>query len=461
MRQRHAVFIGIGTALVLVLGFTLLWLVRREPRVEVTTTAVTSGTVARQILATSSLEPSRSVDVGSEVSGTIESVNVDFNSKVRAGQIIARIDPSTYQSQLEAARAALAQARADASRMNTMLSDARTKFNRAKELAADDLIPTSELDDARVTMDQAAADLHKSQADIQAAQAQMDQATVNLSRTVIRSPIDGIVVNRNVNVGQTLTVRLESPVLFTIADLRRMKLLVEIDEAEAGGVRPGTPVSFEVESLGPQKFEGRIAEVRLQPYAEQAAVATTGTTSPATTATSGSSRSSISTSSSGTAARASSGSSPAVQSPATQAASTVSTGAPSGPAAPGVVTYTAVVDVNNEGGGLAPGGTAIVTVSGAERNGVIRIPNNALSFRPDRKVLDEIGQPDPPLDAVGPSGVEKASRRGRVAHVWRYENGRFAPVTVEIGIADDEWTELVNGPIQAGDQLVTRAVVTK
>jgi HlyD family secretion protein len=482
MRHPWAVAGGAAVAVFAAI-FAILLLVRRDPGVQVDTSPVTSGTISRQVLATSSLEPSRSVEVGSEVSGTIQSVDVDFNSVVRAGQVVARIDPSTYQSELDGARAALAQARADASRMSTALADAETKFNRAKELEADQLIPRAELDAARVTMDQASADLHKSQGDIQAAQALIDQAEVSLSRTVIRSPIDGVVVNRSVNIGQTFTVRVQSPVLFTIADLRRMRLLVEVNEGEVGGIRPGSPVTFQIESLGDRTFEGRVADVRLLPYAEQAAVATTATGSTGTASTGTGSTGTASTSgrtsgsagnptgasgASGPAGRASSSAPAASASPA--AASSTPTASPSpaatssasssmGPAAPGAVTYTAVVDVDNANGGLAPGGTAIVTLAGAQRDNALRIPNNALSFRPSPAVLERLGQKNPDLDPDETSGAVPADRRRRQAHVWRYENRRFVPVTVEIGISDEQWTEVVSGPLQAGDQLVTRADV--
>jgi HlyD family secretion protein len=454
MRHLSAIAGGASVAVFAAI-FAIVLLVRRDPGVQVDTSPVTSGTISRQVLASSTLEPSRSVDVGSEVSGTIQSVDVDFNSIVRAGQVVARIDPATYQSQLEGARAALAQARADASRMNTALADAETKFNRAKELEADQLIPKVELDAARVTMDQASADLHKSQADIQAAQALIDQAEVSLSRTVIRSPIDGIVVNRNVNVGQTFTVRLQSPVLFTIADLRRMRLLVEVNEGEVGGIRPGTPVTFQIESLGARMFEGRVADVRLQPYAEQAAaaVATTGTGS---TSTGGGAQSPTNGSGTSSSAGRSTSAAPTANA-APAAASSTNTG--TGPAAPGAVTYTAVVDVDNEKGGLTPGGTAIVTLTGAQRDNALRIPNNALSFRPSPAVLEKLGQKNPDLDPDESSGAVPADRRRRLAHVWRYENRRFVPVSVELGISDEQWTEVLSGPLQAGDQLVTRAAI--
>ena len=378
--------------------------------------------------------------------------------------------PATYQSELEAAQAAVAQAQAEAARMSTVLADATSKFSRARELAADDLIPAAELETAGATMAQAAADLRKSQADIRVAQSLADQAQVSLSRTVIRSPIDGVVVNRNVSVGQTVAVRLEPAVLFTIADLRKMKLLVEIDEGEVGGVGPGTPVTFQVESIGPLVYQGTVADVRLQPYMEQTAVATAGTTSgsagqatPTATASSSASNRASSTgvaAASPTAGAASAGRATST-STATATAPAASSGSSSssGPAAPGVVTYTAVIDVNNDQGSLTPGGTAIVNLSGSQRNGVVRIPNNALSFRPDRALLERIGQQEPEPDTVSLSGTDDANRRQRIAYVWQYDGRKFTRVAVEIGLADDQWTELLSGPIQPGDQLVTRASV--
>jgi HlyD family secretion protein len=437
-------------ASVILLGGIAVVISRREARVNVVTTPATTGTVARQVLSTGTLEPVRMVEVGVQVSGTIAELPVDFNSVVKAGQVVARLDPSVYASQLEAARGQLAQAQAEASQMQTVLDDAGRKLARAEELAAQGLITRAELDAARITEQQAEADLKGRQAAIQSARAGVKQAQVDLERTVIRSPIDGVVVSRSVDVGQTVAATLQSPVLFTIADVRSMHLLTEVNEGEVGGVRRGSDVTFQVESLGAQTFHGTVADVRLQPYADQAgamvAVATTGT---------GAASGASSNGTGGTATGAASGST------ASTAATTVNATSASGSSgssstAPGAVTYTAVVDVPNQDGRLAPGGTAIVTMSGGSRAGVLRLPNNALSFRPSPQVLERTGQQDLPVSAGG-APEARSDRQSRISQVWRFENNRFVPVDVVTGLSDDRWTEMISGPVQAGDQLVTSA----
>jgi len=431
-------------AAAVVLGIALVLISRRGQPVRVATAAATEGPVARQVLAAGTLEPVRMVEVGVQVSGTVSELPADFNTIVKAGQIIAKLDPAVYQSQLEAARGQLAQARAEATQAQTILDDRNTKLKRAEELAGQQLIAQSELDDARVAMQEAAADLEGRQAAIKSARAAVKQAQVDLERTVVRSPIDGIVVNRAVDVGQTVAATLQSPTLFTIADVRTMNLLTEVNEGEVGGVQKGSEVTFQVESLGDQTFHGKVTDVRLQPYADQAgavvAVATTGTTGSA--AATGAAGSAGGSNASGTAAT-------------TSNATSASGGGSSTATAPGAVTYTAVVGVDNQDGRLAPGGTAIVTLNSGTRPHVVRLPNTALSFRPSPAVLEEIGQKAVPAPAAADAGES----RTRTGQVWRFENNRFVPLDVVTGLSDDRWTEMVSGPVQPGDALVTSAGV--
>ena len=235
---------------VVVLGIAVFALTRGSEPIRVATAAATEGPVTRQVLAAGTLEPVRMVEVSVQVSGTISELLADFNSTVKAGQVIAKLDPAVYQSQLEAARGQLAQAQAETAQAQTTLDDAKRKLERAEELGSQQLIAQSELDDARVVEQQAEAGLRGKQAGIKTAQAAVKQAEVDLDRTVVHSPIDGIVVNRAVDVGQTVAATFQSPTLFTIADVRTMNLLTEVNEGEIGGVRKGSDVAFQVESLG-------------------------------------------------------------------------------------------------------------------------------------------------------------------------------------------------------------------
>ncbi len=471
--MRTRILVGAALAVVVVIGLVLAF-GRRGPGIQVATSPATKGGISRQVLATGTLEPARMVEVGAQVSGTIAELPADFNSTVKSGQVVARLDPSFYESQLDAARGQLAQATAEASQMQTALEDAKRKLTRAEELAAQELITQAELDEARITMQQATADVRARQAAIQSARAGVKQAEVDLDRTVIRSPIDGIVVNRNVDVGQTIAATLQSPVLFTIADLRSMHLLTEVNEGEVGGVSRGSTVSFQIDSLGPRTFHGTVADVRLQPYAEEAgAVATAGTAgAPGLTAISakGSSGTPVplgntsSQTGSSTAAGGSTGSGGGGNNSATSSntattsnVSSASGSSSSAAAAPGAVTYTAVVDVPNADGLLAPGATAIVTLGGGSRQDVVRVPNNALSFRPSPAMLERTGQADLTVHSEAADAAPR-DRNTHVSQVWRFENNKFVPLDVVTGLSDDRWTEVISGPVKAGDQLVTSVV---
>jgi HlyD family secretion protein len=445
MARKHVLLaVALGSALLLL---SIVFVLRHDrSRVNVSYADVTNGTITRQVMTTGTLEPAKTVDTGTQVSGTVLSVDADFNARVREGQIVARLDPSAYEAQIIQAGAALAEAQANAARLKLVADDARVKLERAQELAAQDLIAPVDLETAQLAAKQSLADLRAQEAVVRAANAMLSQAQVNRDHTIIRSPINGVVVNRSVEVGQTLAASVQSPVLFTIADLTRMHLLADINEADVGEVRPGTRVTFEVESVGRNQFEGTVGEVRLQPNVEPASTTgTTGTTTPQTTA-SASSRGATQTGSTGQTTPASPSSAPgSAQSPTTASRGGL-----------GVVSFTAVIDVENADGSLSPGNTAIITLPVAKRTGAVRIPNNALSFRPSQDVFDALGEKSPILDQDEPAAKRA---EGRLAHVWKYEDGRFVPVTVRTGLADDSWTELVSGDLRPGDRLVTNVAL--
>jgi HlyD family secretion protein len=369
------------------------------------------------------------VAVGAQLSGTLQSVEADFNSRVRAGQVLARLDPALHRTQLVNAQAKLAQAEAARNGGQVVLNDAREKLERAEQLAAQDLLTQSELDDARTHLRQAAASLKAADASIAEARAAVTEAKVSLDHTIIRSPVDGIVVSRHVDIGQTVAASAQTPVLFEVADLRRMQLLAEISEADVSGVQAGSVVTFQVEAIGDQSFEGTVSSVRLQPMSEQTAAPTPVSAAPAAPS---------SAPSSGPTAVGTTGST--AQTPS------------------GVVTYAAVIEVDNVAGKLMPGGTAIILMDGATRQNVIRIPNNALSFRPSADVLTAVRQEPPVTDGPDHSVGARSPRSPRRAYVWKFENGEFSPIAVETGLSDDKWTELLSGSLRPGDTLVTAAV---
>jgi HlyD family secretion protein len=445
MTARKPLIIGAVAAAIVIVA-AIIYVLNRPPTLRVTSSEVTRGNVERSVFATGTLAPLKMVDVSTQVSGTIESIDVDFNSRVTAGQIIARLDPSVYSAQVAQATAVVRQAEAELKRLQLVASDARVKLERARQLQAQDLASKADLDTAQITSSQADADVKAQAAQLMAAQAALKQAQVNLDHTIIRSPLTGVVVNRAVDVGQTVAASFQSPTLFTIADMREMQLLAEIDQSEVGGLKPGKPATFVIESIPNRTFHGKVADMRLQPIgAEDSATATSGTTG----ASSGTPTASQGAGGSASGATGGGGS----QSSSSSSSSTTGT------AGSIVVSYDAVIDVDNSDGALAPGVTAIVTIPGAERRDVVRIPNNALTFRPTQEILEAIGQPDPKLETLRVANENTVPQGAGRGFVWRYERDRFIPIAIRTGLADDRWTEVLAGDVKPGDQLITTAAL--
>ena len=307
----------------------------------ITTARVTRGDLAETVGATGTLQAVTTIQVGTQVSGTIQELNADFNSLVRKGQVLARLDPSLIQSQIEQARANLIRAEADLERLRVALDDARTKMVRAKELAEKKLIAQMELEAAEVATRSAEAQLRSQQAGVTQSQASLRQNQVNLAHTVIEAPIDGLVISRNVDVGQTVAASMSAPTLFVLAaDLTKMQVLASLDESDVGRIRPGQAVRFRVDAFPTDEFMGSVTQVRLQPTTVQ-----------------------------------------------------------------NVVTYQTVIDVPNPGLKLKPGMTANVNIEIARRADVIRVPNAALRFRPTAETFAALGQTPPPGGVGGRRGA--------------------------------------------------------
>ena len=341
---------------------------------------VSRGSIVSVVAATATLEAVTTVQVGSQVSGSIRSLSADFNSIVRKGQEVARLDPALFQSAIEQARASLVRAEADRDRLKVALADATSKLTRAKELGARQLIPASDLDAADVNQRLAVAQVRSADAQVTQARAALSQVEVNLAKTIITSPIDGIVIARNVDVGQTVAASLQAPTLFVIAaDLRQMQLKANIDEADLGQVAAGQPVRFTVDAYPNQTFRGTVEQVRLNPVIEQ-----------------------------------------------------------------NVVTYAAIISTPNSELLLKPGMTANIFIEITRRDGVLRVPNAALRFKPSEDVLRAQGA----VNTEQPKGTA----------VWTYVDGRLAPVAVKAGATDGTYTEVVGGALEEGTRVATRVV---
>jgi HlyD family secretion protein len=294
-----------------------------------TTAMVTSGPVVNRVQATGTLQAVTTVAVGSQVSGTISSLHADFNSRVRKGQVLARLEPSLFQTQVEQAEATVQRLQADVERAVVEVEDAAAKLRRAEQLSTQQLIAASDLDTARTTARQAEAGLKSARAQLAQARAAVNQSRVNLGHATITAPVDGIVVSRNVDVGQTVAASMQAPTLFVLAeDLARMQVNASVDESDIGQIQPGQQVAFQVDAYPEQVFTGSVRQVRLDPVVEQ-----------------------------------------------------------------NVVSYVTVIDVPNPELKLKPGMTANVSVEIARADDALRVPNAALRFRPDPEVLQAMGRP--------------------------------------------------------------------
>jgi HlyD family secretion protein len=363
---------------------------------EFTTVAVSRGDVVQSVKATGTLEAVTTVQVGSQVSGTIASLHADYNTQVRKGQVVARLEPSVLQSQVDQARATLLRLQADAERSRVALEDARVQQRRAETLSGQQLLPTSELESARVATLQAEATYKSAQAQIAQSRASLNQAEVNLSHTTITAPIDGIVISRSVDVGQTVAASMQAPVLFTIAqDLRQMQVNASVDEADIGKIAPAQDVTFQVDAYPGKTFAGTVRQVRLAPVVEQ-----------------------------------------------------------------NVVSYVTVIDVPNPERQLKPGMTANVSIVIARTDDALKVPNAALRYRPaaapGQSSPRQSATGESSRGETAPGGRARGERGTR--RVWVLDgNAQPQPVNVQVGVNDGTTTAVTGGDLEAGDRVVTGA----
>jgi len=368
------------------------------------TAEVTQGDVVATVEATGTLEAVTTVEVGTQVSGTIKTLGADFNSQVRQGQIVAQLDASLLDTQVAQERATVSRLNAEVERARVQAEDAKVKLGRARELAAKELIAKSDLDAAQSTANAADASVKSAEAQLVQAQASLNQAQVNLSHTVIRAPIDGVVIARNVNVGQTVAASMQAPTLFVIAqNLKEMRVNASVDESDIGKIQTNQPVRFRVDAYPNETFRGMVSQVRLQPVVEQ-----------------------------------------------------------------NVVSYVTVIDVPNPDLKLKPGMTAAVTIETGRADDAIKVPNAALRFRPTEDAFAALGQkaPEPRQRSQGQSargpqaatdgqrryGAEGSSQRGTV---WVLAQNTLKRVPVQVGLSDGTQTSVTSGDLTPGTRVVT------
>lgn len=261
--RRNAIIAVMVIAVVLVAGYA--WISRGGEGVAgYRTTTVERGDLRETISATGTLAAISTVEVGSQISGQVTEVLADFNDRVTRGQVIARIDPSTYDAQIAQGNAAVASARAGLATARAALRNAEADYARKAELGQRQLVAASDVDLARAALDQARAQVQSANAQIEQQSASTRTSRLNLDRTVIRSPVDGVVLTRTVEPGQTVAASLQAPVLFEIAeDLSQMEIVLAIDEADIGQVQAGQGVAFTVDAFPDRRFRGEVQQVRL------------------------------------------------------------------------------------------------------------------------------------------------------------------------------------------------------
>jgi HlyD family secretion protein len=346
------------------------------------TAAVARGPITQAVTATGTLNPVQNVQVGSQVSGNIQKLMVDFNSVVKAGQVIAQIDPVVFQATVNQAEGDVANARAalELARLN----EARTRGLVAKQ------------NSAQSDLDQAVATLHQAEANVKIKEGALEKAKADLDHCTITSPIDGIVISRNVDVGQTVAASLQAPVIFAIAnDLSKMQIDANVAEADVGAVAVDQEVNFTVDAFPTRTFQGKVVQVRNAPITVQ-----------------------------------------------------------------NVVTYDTVIGVSNPEQKLKPGMTANVSIVAAHRDETLKIPNSALRFRMPDQAATAAPRRDPSSGPRQPGGGNRSGgnrperKTERTIYVLASGSSKPTAVTIKTGISDGVTTEVLEG-LKEGDRVVT------
>jgi len=323
--KKILVWVGV---LAIVAGGLFFFLRKGEKAPQYRTEKVTRGEVVSTVTASGTVNAVTTVLVGTQVSGTIKAIYADFNSKVKKGQLIAQIDPATFEAQVEQAKANLLSARANLAKSKSFAADAKRTMERNKALLERNLIAQSDFDTAQTNYETAEAQVSVAQAQVGQAEAALKNARTNLGYTEIVSPVDGIVVSRNVDVGQTVAASFQTPTLFTIAqDLTKMQIDTNVDEADIGKVQKDQDVEFTVDAYPDLTFKGKVAQVRNAPISVQ-----------------------------------------------------------------NVVTYDVVINVDNPELKLKPGMTANVSIIVNRKSGILKVPNASLRFRPAEKESSQPGK---------------------------------------------------------------------
>lgn len=399
-------WIGRGV-LILIVGIVLAFLVTRDKAesVQYKTEAAERGDLTIIVSATGNLEPTNQVDVGSELSGIIRSVEVDYNDHVTVGQVLARLDTAKLEAEVRKSKASLEAAKAQVLQAQATVKEKRIEFERMKKvhsLSGGKIPAQQDMDAAEAELDRARANESSARAQVSQEQATLESDETNLTKAVIRSPINGIVLVRDVEPGQTVAASLQAPVLFTLAeDLTKMELHVDIDEADVGDVKDGQAAVFTVDAYPGRTFPARISQVR---YGSEET--------------------------------------------------------------DGVVTYKAILTVDNAEQLLRPGMTATADITVRKISDALLAPNGALRFTPPADMADATESssgngsmvskilPRPPQRQKNTSDRNFTAAKYSSQRVWTIQDGKAVPVPVTIGATDGIRTEITGGDVHPGTALI-------
>jgi len=391
-------YIIIAVIALLVAGAGFYYFKNKKPEITYKTARLEKGTIVSTVSATGNLSAVTTIQVGTQVSGTIQKLYVDYNSRVKKGQPIAEIDPSLFNASVEQSQGNYLVAEANLLKAKVNLADAERTLQRNRKLLADGIISQGDFDLSETAWQAAKASVKAAEGSVAQTRGALMQSKTNLRYSIIRSPVDGIVISRAIDVGQTVAASFQTPTLFTIAqDLTKMQIEVSVDEADISRIKLDQQATFTVDAYPEQKFSGKVVQIRSAPVINQ-----------------------------------------------------------------NVVTYMVVVNVDNHELKLKPGMTANVSVVVAQKDEVIKIPPAALRFKPkggDEKAQGKTGSVSPQAKGGREGGGKPGDKKGVGGQiVYTLKEGKPVPISIKTGIAGSGSVELLEGALKEGDEVIIEQV---
>ena len=391
-------YIIISVITLIIIGLAGSYLYNRKPEISYKTTKIERGTIISNVAATGNLSAVITVQVGTQVSGTIQKLYVDYNSRVKKGQAIAEIDPSLFNASVEQARGNFLNAEGNLQKAKVALADAERTYKRNLKMLSDGIISQGDFDTVETAWQTARSALKSAEGSVVQTRGALMQAETNLRYSTIRSPVDGVVISRSIDVGQTVAASFQTPTLFTIAqDLTKMQIEVSVDEADISRISLDQKAVFTVDSYPEQSFKGKVVQIRSAPIINQ-----------------------------------------------------------------NLVTYIVVVNVDNSDLKLKPGMTANVSVEVARKDDVLKLPPSALRFRPKSKGDEpQVKRPTGGAQTAGAGreGGKPDSRKGNGGRqVYILKDNKPVAVPVKIGIANNSAIELLESTLKEGDEVITEQI---